>query len=35
MKPPFSPLRAGVGTRLALAGIASGLLWLMVAWALL
>lgn len=35
MKPPFSPLRAGVGARLALASVATGLLWLAVVWALL
>ncbi len=35
MKPQFSPLRAGIGARLALAGIAACLLWFAVAWALL
>ena len=33
--PGFSPLRAGIGARLALAGVATGLLWFAVAWALL
>lgn len=33
--PGFSPLRAGIGTRLALAGVAAGLLWFTVLWALL
>ena len=35
MKPPFSPLRAGLGARLALASVATGLLWFAVVWALL
>ena len=34
-KAGFSPLRAGIGARLALAGIATGLLWFAVAWALI
>lgn len=34
-KPGFSPLRAGIGVRLALAGVATGLLWFAVAWALI
>lgn len=34
-KSGFSPLRAGIGARIALAGIATGLLWLAVAWALI
>ncbi len=33
--PGFSPLRAGIGARLALAGVAAGLLWSAVVWALL
>ncbi len=35
MKPSFSPLRAGIGVRLALAGVATALLWFAVLWALL
>ena len=35
LKPQFSPLRAGIGARLALAGVAAGLLWFAVVWALL
>ncbi|ODJ87583.1 hypothetical protein CODIS_22950 [Candidatus Thiodiazotropha endolucinida] len=35
MKLPFSPFRAGIGARLTLAGVATGLLWFAVAWALL
>lgn len=35
MKPSFSPLRAGVGARLALASVVAGLLWLTVVWALI
>ncbi len=32
--PPASPMAWGVWTRLALAGIAAGLLWTSVGWAL-
>lgn len=35
IKSGFSPLRAGIGARLALAGGAACLLWIAVIWALL
>jgi hypothetical protein len=35
MKPPFSPLRASIGERLAFASVATALLWFAVGWALL